>query len=52
MATGFDGNARAIAFLSGSLDGNVRVAAFLVAGLVLLAAGGRYARLLAARSDP
>ncbi|HEV2780306.1 MAG TPA: DUF2339 domain-containing protein [Actinophytocola sp.] len=32
-----------------SLDGIARVAAFLVAGLVLLAAGARYARLVAAR---
>lgn len=32
-----------------SLDGLARVAAFLVAGLVLLAAGARYARLLATR---
>jgi uncharacterized membrane protein len=32
-----------------SLDGIARVAAFLVAGLVLLAAGTRYARLVAAR---
>jgi uncharacterized membrane protein len=31
-----------------SLDGMARVTAFLVAGLVLLAAGARYARLVAA----
>lgn len=34
-----------------SLDGIARVAAFLVAGLVLLAAGARYARLVSARAD-
>ena len=34
-----------------SLDGLARVAAFLVAGLVLLAAGARYARLVSTRSD-
>ncbi|MPZ84641.1 MAG: DUF2339 domain-containing protein [Actinophytocola sp.] len=33
-----------------SLDGMARVAAFLVAGLVLLAAGTRYARLVASRA--
>jgi uncharacterized membrane protein len=32
-----------------SLDGIARVTAFLVAGLVLLAAGARYARLVAGR---
>jgi uncharacterized membrane protein len=35
-----------------SLDGIARVAAFLVAGLVLLAAGVRYARLVASRGRP
>jgi uncharacterized membrane protein len=35
-----------------SLDGMARVAAFLVAGLVLLAAGTRYAKLVAARARP
>jgi uncharacterized membrane protein len=34
-----------------SLDGLARVAAFLVAGLILLGAGTRYARLVAARSQ-
>ncbi|MGH3879667.1 MAG: DUF2339 domain-containing protein [Actinophytocola sp.] len=33
-----------------ALDGLARVAAFLVAGLVLLAAGARYARLVSARA--
>jgi uncharacterized membrane protein len=32
-----------------TLDGMARVAAFLCAGLVLLAAGTRYARLVASR---
>ncbi|WP_040405806.1 DUF2339 domain-containing protein [Amycolatopsis nigrescens] len=35
-----------------ALDGMARVAAFLCAGLVLLAAGTRYARLVASRSAP
>jgi uncharacterized membrane protein len=35
-----------------ALDGIARVAAFLVAGLVLLAAGVRYARLVASRGRP
>jgi uncharacterized membrane protein len=33
-----------------SLDGMARVSAFLVAGLVLLGAGARYARLVATRT--
>jgi uncharacterized membrane protein len=33
-----------------SLDGMARVAAFLVAGLVLLGAGARYAKLVAGRA--
>jgi hypothetical protein len=40
--------AKLVLFDLSSLDGMARVAAFLVAGLVLLAAGTRYARLVAA----
>jgi hypothetical protein len=40
--------AKLVLFDLSSLDGMARVAAFLVAGLVLLAAGARYARLVAA----
>ena len=39
-----------VGFDLSSLDGLARVAAFLVAGLVLLAAGTRYAKLVAART--
>ncbi|MDQ3787322.1 MAG: DUF2339 domain-containing protein, partial [Actinomycetota bacterium] len=42
--------AKLVLFDLSSLDGMARVAAFLVAGLVLLAAGARYAKLVAARS--
>jgi uncharacterized membrane protein len=35
-----------------SLDGMARVLAFLVAGVVLLAAGARYAKLVATRTQP
>ena len=41
--------AKLVLFDLSSLDGMARVAAFLVAGLVLLAAGARYAKLVAAR---
>ncbi len=41
--------AKLVLFDLSSLDGIARVAAFLVAGLVLLAAGVRYARLVATR---
>ena len=41
--------AKLVLFDLASLDGIARVAAFLGAGMVLLAAGTRYARLLAAR---
>jgi uncharacterized membrane protein len=41
--------AKLVLFDLSSLDGIARVAAFLVAGLVLLAAGTRYARLVATR---
>lgn len=41
--------AKLVLFDLSSLDGLARVAAFLVAGLVLLAAGHRYARLVAGR---
>jgi len=42
--------AKLVLFDLSSLDGMARVAAFLVAGLVLLAAGARYAKLVAARA--
>ncbi len=42
--------AKLVLFDLSSLDGMARVAAFLVAGLVLLAAGARYAKLVAART--
>jgi uncharacterized membrane protein len=42
--------AKLVLFDLSSLDGMARVAAFLVAGLVLLGAGARYARLVAART--
>jgi uncharacterized membrane protein len=42
--------AKLVLFDLSSLDGMARVAAFLVAGLVLLAAGARYAKLVAARN--
>lgn len=42
--------AKLVLFDLSSLDGMARVAAFLVAGLVLLAAGARYARLVATRT--
>jgi len=42
--------AKLVLFDLSSLDGLARVAAFLVAGLVLLAAGARYAKLVAARA--
>ncbi|HEX6358807.1 DUF2339 domain-containing protein [Actinophytocola sp.] len=41
--------AKLVLFDLSSLDGMARVSAFLVAGLVLLAAGARYAKLVAAR---
>lgn len=41
--------AKLVLFDLSSLDGLARVAAFLVAGLVLLAAGARYAKLVATR---
>jgi uncharacterized membrane protein len=41
--------AKLVLFDLSSLDGMARVAAFLVAGLVLLAAGARYAKLVATR---
>ncbi|MGB3441415.1 MAG: DUF2339 domain-containing protein [Actinophytocola sp.] len=44
--------AKLVLFDLSSLDGMARVAAFLVAGLVLLAAGARYAKLVAARARP
>jgi uncharacterized membrane protein len=44
--------AKLVLFDLSSLDGLARVAAFLVAGLVLLAAGARYAKLVAARAHP
>jgi hypothetical protein len=44
--------AKLVLFDLSSLDGMARVAAFLVAGLVLLAAGTRYARLVAGRARP
>lgn len=44
--------AKLVLFDLSSLDGLARVAAFLVAGLVLLAAGARYAKLVAARTRP
>lgn len=44
--------AKLVLFDLASLDGMARVAAFLVAGLVLLAAGTRYAKLVAARPRP
>jgi uncharacterized membrane protein len=44
--------AKLVLFDLSSLDGMARVAAFLVAGLVLLAAGTRYAKLVAARPRP
>lgn len=42
--------AKLVLFDLSSLDGMARVAAFLVAGLILLGAGARYARLVAART--
>jgi len=42
--------AKLVLFDLASLDGMARVAAFLVAGLVLLAAGARYAKLVATRT--
>jgi uncharacterized membrane protein len=42
--------AKLVLFDLSSLDGMARVAAFLVAGLVLLAAGARYAKLVAGRA--
>jgi uncharacterized membrane protein len=42
--------AKLVLFDLSSLDGMARVMAFLVAGLVLLAAGARYAKLVAART--
>ncbi len=42
--------AKLVLFDLSFLDGMARVAAFLVAGLVLLAAGARYAKLVAART--
>jgi uncharacterized membrane protein len=42
--------AKLVLFDLSSLDGLARVMAFLVAGLVLLAAGARYAKLVAART--
>ncbi|WP_166664361.1 DUF2339 domain-containing protein [Actinophytocola oryzae] len=42
--------AKLVLFDLSSLDGMARVVAFLVAGLVLLGAGARYARLVAART--
>lgn len=42
--------AKLVLFDLSSLDGIARVAAFLVAGLVLLAAGARYAKLVATRA--
>jgi hypothetical protein len=42
--------AKLVLFDLSSLDGLARVTAFLVAGLVLLAAGARYAKLVAART--
>jgi uncharacterized membrane protein len=42
--------AKLVLFDLSSLDGMARVAAFLVAGLVLLAAGARYAKLVATRA--
>jgi hypothetical protein len=42
--------AKLVLFDLSSLDGMARVMAFLVAGLVLLAAGARYARLVATRA--
>ena len=44
--------AKLVLFDLASLNGIPRVLAFLVAGLVLLAAGSRYARLVAARAPP
>jgi uncharacterized membrane protein len=41
--------AKLVLFDLSSLDGMARVAAFLVAGLILLGAGARYARLVAGR---
>jgi uncharacterized membrane protein len=41
--------AKLVLFDLSSLDGMARVMAFLFAGLVLLAAGTRYARLVATR---
>jgi uncharacterized membrane protein len=43
--------AKLVLFDLSSLDGMARVAAFLVAGLILLGAGARYARLVAGRAD-
>lgn len=43
--------AKLVLFDLSSLDGMARVAAFLVAGLILLGAGTRYARLVAGRAD-
>jgi uncharacterized membrane protein len=44
--------AKLVLFDLSSLDGMARVLAFLVAGIVLLAAGARYAKLVATRAQP
>jgi uncharacterized membrane protein len=44
--------AKLVLFDLSSLDGMARVSAFLAAGLVLLAAGARYAKLVATRGRP
>jgi uncharacterized membrane protein len=44
--------AKLVLFDLSSLDGMARVMAFLVAGIVLLAAGARYAKLVATRAQP